>query len=95
MTAPELPLGLLPDHLTPEEAQAVAAVVRLAVARRTARLDSLVLAVRHFRLLALAAGASNRGIAAGERLLSAEDRAAIGLVPLAIPLVSLQGGSDE
>jgi hypothetical protein len=61
--------------------------MRRAVARRTARVDRLGLAVRHFRLLAVAHGASERALAAGERLLTAEARAALGLPPLAILLV--------
>ena len=40
---------------------------------------------QHLRLLAVAHGASERALAAGECLLTAEDRAALGLPPLAIP----------
>jgi hypothetical protein len=74
-----------PEHLTPEEAAAVVAVVDQAVARRTRQVDLLRAAVRHFRLVALARGATEREIAAGDRLLTNADRAVAGLPPLPPP----------
>ena len=88
-TAGSVAIGLLPDHLAPEVAADVAAVQRLAVARRMERVDRLVLVLRHFRLLAVAHGASERGSPPASGSLTAEDRAALGLPPLAISLVPL------